>query len=287
MPEPTLSLFDRIEHRLLRHRSRLHIDRPVVIGGTGGSGTRVVAQLCEALGWSTGTFLNATHDAIPFIGFYDRWNARWWTDGPDAMSAEDLRAMRRDFRRCVARHRLSIPDRERRWGTDRWGWKNPRSLYLLSFVHAYYPELRYVQVVRDGRDMAFSTNPWPLRKDGPIVLTSDEQRLPETHRAILIWNRGNLAAAAYGARRMGPRHLVLGFEDLCRRPRPTIARLATFLGGEPPRSDDLDELADLVDPPDSLGRWRAAEPGLQTELTTLARDGLTRFGYLSENDDET
>ena len=172
-----------------------------------------------------------------------------------------------------------MPAAGARWRTTRWGWKNPRSLYLLPFLHACYPGLRYIQVVRDGRDMAFSGNTWPLRKDGPIVLSDAERELPAPHQSILIWSRGNLAAADYGERAMGAQHLLLSFEALCRRPHEALDRLAAFLDVS---GIEHNVLAGLVTPPDSIGRWRSAHPAVTEELTSLAREGLDRFGYLSD-----
>ena len=51
-----------------------------------------------------------------------------------------------------------------------WGWKEPRSVYLLPFLAAELPGLRFLHVVRDGRDMAFSENQVQLRKHGDAVL---------------------------------------------------------------------------------------------------------------------
>ena len=47
-----------------------------------------------------------------------------------------------------------------------WGWKEPRSIYLLPFFHQQLPALRFLHVVRDGRDMALSANQNQLRKHG-------------------------------------------------------------------------------------------------------------------------
>ena len=45
-----------------------------------------------------------------------------------------------------------------------WGWKEPRSIYLVPFLDAAMPSLRFLHFVRDGRDMAFSENQNQLRQ---------------------------------------------------------------------------------------------------------------------------
>ncbi|BCW93430.1 MAG: hypothetical protein KatS3mg007_1324 [Thermoanaerobaculum sp.] len=51
-----------------------------------------------------------------------------------------------------------------------WGWKEPRSIYLLPFWNELMPSLRFIHVIRDGRDMAFSANQNQLRKHGKCIL---------------------------------------------------------------------------------------------------------------------
>ena len=62
-------------------------------------------------------------------------------------------AMVDDFRRVLEDHCAPIAANPRPWG-----WKEPRSIYLLSFLHRHLPALRFLHVVRDGRDMALSKN---------------------------------------------------------------------------------------------------------------------------------
>jgi hypothetical protein len=40
----------------------------------------------------------------------------------------------------------------------RWGWKQPRSTLLLPFLDRVLPNLRFMHLIRDGRDMAYSAN---------------------------------------------------------------------------------------------------------------------------------
>ena len=61
-------------------------------------------------------------------------------------------------------------------GTAAWGWKEPRSIYLLPFFHRHLPGLRFLHVVRDGRDMAFSENQNQLRKHGEARVSRPEGR---------------------------------------------------------------------------------------------------------------
>src|SRR6266581_3850267 len=80
----------------------------------------------------------------------------------------------------------------------------PRSIYLLPFLRAELPTLKFIHVLRDGRDMALSQNQNQLRKHGAAVLSWRERlfsSMPE--RAITLWDRVNLRAAEIGESEMG------------------------------------------------------------------------------------
>ena len=112
---------------------------PGVIGATGGSGTRVLAAVVRRGGMFVGSDLNRSLDALDFAAFFDRWVGRG-SSRP---------------RRPPSCGRSS-PASTTEAGGQPWGWKEPRSVYLLPFLAAELPGLRFLHVVRDGRDMAFS-----------------------------------------------------------------------------------------------------------------------------------
>ena len=235
---------------------------PNIIGATGGSGTRAFARIVRLAGMYTGSQLNESEDAVPFGDYSDRWINAYLASGSAAVDE-----MRVDLRRLLAEH---LADRD---GAPAWGWKEPRSIYLLPFFRDELPELRFVHVVRDGRDMAFSTNQNQLRKHGRAALGPERDATPEPVRSIALWSWINLRAADYGERELGDRYLRLRFEDLCVRPREEIRRLLAFFE----LRGDLEALAREIEPP--LGRWRAQPPAAVAELEAAGRKALARFGY--------
>ena len=234
---------------------------PGVIGATGGSGTRVLAAIVQRAGMFVGSDLNRSLDALDFAAFFDRWVGRELT--PEA--AAELRAL-------VARQHVESDGRP-------WGWKEPRSVYLSRFLAAELPGLRFLHVVRDGRDMAFSENQVQLRKHGDAVLGPSDE--PEALRSIALWREVNLRAADFGERELGDRYLRLRFEDLCAEPAARVAEVLRFfaLDGDAERI-----AAEEVQAPPTLGRWREADPELQAALTERAADALERFGYQSSSE---
>jgi hypothetical protein len=243
---------------------------PNVIGATGGSGTRVVARIVRTAGLYTGQKLNPYEDAVE-LGFYsDRWIDRYVAAGGD-VAPEQRAEMEADLRSTLADHLSTVSA-----GASAWGWKEPRSIYLLRFWNETMPGLRFVHFLRDGRDMAFSDNQQQLKKHGGVVLGDDLRKAKTPTRSIALWNRVNLAAADYGERELGPRYLRVRFEDLCADPRATVSGIFDFFGLEA----DAEAAAAEVRPPETLGRWQKRREKVIAELTETARPALERFGYL-------
>jgi Sulfotransferase family len=243
---------------------------PCVIGCTGGSGSRVVASIVRRAGLFIGTELGPSLDARELKPFFTRWINTYWPYWSRVLPADLDDAMARDLRAALLAH----------WnGRDpnqtSWGWKAPRSMFLLPYFNERLPNLRLLHLVRDGRDMAFAGVRFALRTHAPTVLDPPQQRLPEPVRAIALWARINLSVARYGDGFLGDRYLRLRFEDLCGDPRANIARILEFFGLD----GDADQLASAVTPPESVGRWRRHDPETVMELERVGRAALAEFGY--------
>lgn len=243
---------------------------PRVIGATGGSGTRVLARIARAGGLFTGTRLNDYEDALDFGEYSDRWiNPFVSADGtpPDAL-VEDMTS---ELSALVERHCADLPG-----DALGWGWKEPRSIYLLPYFDSVMPSLRYVHFIRDGRDMAFSENQNQLRKHGNVVLDDAVRRREEPLQSIALWTAVNLQAADYGDEVLRDRYLRVRFEDLCTEPAATARRVFDFFGLD----GDAEGMAvDAVRPPSTLGRWRDEKPSTVAALEEIAAPALERFGY--------
>jgi hypothetical protein len=244
---------------------------PNAIGATGGSGTRVVARIVREGGMFTGTDLNAYEDALPFGEYSDRWIDDFVRAGGQPAPPELLTRMRGDLDSLVRSHLGDLPPSARVWG-----WKEPRSIYLVPFFDAAMPSLRFLHFLRDGRDMAFSENQNQLVKHGDALLGDDLRKEKTPVRSIAVWSRVNAAAADYGETRLGERYLRVRFEDLCAQPEETVRAIYDFFG----LHGDAEAAAAAVRPPDTLGRWRLRRKGIVDALHRTAEPALARFGYL-------
>ena len=245
---------------------------PNVIGATGGSGTRVVGRIVRAGGMFIGTNLNDYQDALDLGGYSDRWINEFVATGLDGTSDEVRAEMVDDLAAVMQTHRRELPADARAWG-----WKEPRSIYLLPFFNSVMPKLRFLHFMRDGRDMAFSENQQQLRKHGDTVLGPEAADAKQPIRSIALWTRVNTWAADLGEQHMGARYRRVRFEDLCSDPVETVAGIYDFFGLE----GDVEQAAAEVRPPDTLGRWQKGRKKVVADMHEVARPALERFGYIT------
>ena len=249
---------------------RLSELRPCVIGATGGSGTRVVARIVRAAGMYIGDDLNNYEDALPFAAFSDRWINDYVASG-SAPDPETRRRMTEELDGLVEEHLSHRPE-----DAAAWGWKEPRSIYLLPFLHETMPGLRFLHFVRDGRDMAFSENQQQLKKHGDAALDRKLRWQRKPYRSVALWAHVNGGAADYGERELADRYLRVRFEELCSEPGPTARRILDFFGLE----GDADAIAAAeVRPPSTLARWKTKGGRTIGKLEELGEPALSRFGY--------
>lgn len=251
---------------------------PVLIGGSGGSGTRALRQaLIEAGGFfGVPPQTNDSGDSEALILFYNRYlnailratrtvNYRF-ADVPQPVRAQTFPI----FRRAVAQYLGDY-----RPGNDPWGIKNPRTLYALPYFRRLFPDFRLLHLVRDGRDMAISDNMWSINTHYRALFGQPFEAIDLA--AASLWNKVNNEAADWAEARLGERYMWLRYEDLCATPRETLARVFDFLGWP---HDRLDAATGAIRPSSRIGRRNSLEPARLDAIAAIAKPGLTRFGYL-------
>jgi hypothetical protein len=247
---------------------------PYIIGATGGSGTRVAARIIRHGGVCLGTNLNLSEDAMDFGVFSDRWINRFVKADIEQRTKVLEREMKKDLESVLEKH-LGIE--VRRDHLRPWGWKEPRSIYLLPFWRRQFPSLKFLHIIRDGRDMAFSSNQQQLTKHGRVLLDWRERLMSRPSRSMLLWSRINTMAADYASQHLAGQYLPVRFEDLCAEPVREILRIFEFFE----LTGDAAAIARReVAPPVSLGRWRARHPEIVSGLQRMGEQALKRFGYL-------
>ena len=246
---------------------------PVAIGGVGGSGTRLVAAIAMALGHAMGPDLNAANDNLWFTLLFKHRGAVDLDDasfralcdlftvamtGTRALDAGEralvqslaTRDCQQHPRDWLAGRAASLLAAAPHPAPARWGWKEPNTHLVLPQWRRARPDLRYVHVVRNGLDMAWSGNQNQRQLWGEWLLGRPVAETPRD--SLAYWCAAHRRVQAIGAG-MGADFLWLDYDALCRDPEPGLRALAGFFGV--PEADAL-ALRNLVQPPESTGRGR-------------------------------
>jgi Sulfotransferase family len=263
---------------------------PLVIGGLGGSGTRLVAEIAEGMGFYLGADRNAAGDNLWFTLLLKRprWYRRVRQRGDDAAVRRNLGILEKALTtgrltpwdwafvlRATADIGLRGHDHKRsgrgRWALARaaslygrpkprrhpraWGWKEPNSHVFLPELARHFPGLRYVHTIRHGLDMAHSPKRAQLYNWGWLYGVDPPGDPDQVPRAQLrFWVETTRRADEIGRELLGDRFLLLNFDRLCREPEAGIDLLTRF-AGVTLTAEERARLAELPRVPESAGRF--------------------------------
>jgi hypothetical protein len=243
---------------------------PLVIGAIGGSGTRVFSRIIRHAGVFMGAHVDDQEDSQPVSQFYSEFASEYLA-AKGRLDDRQRKQLSTYLAECLREHLEGLPDPGSSWGV-----KNSRSILMLPFWHERFPAMRFLHVVRNGLDMAYSQQQNQIRRHGEAVLGAQMDR-PGPEQAMLWWAQVNGAAADYGESKLGDGYLRIRLEDLCAAPKRTVRALFAFVQSEAPLKPAVRE----VTTPQSLGRWRERSRAEVTRLTALGESALKRFGYAS------
>jgi hypothetical protein len=290
---------------------------PIFVGGTGRSGTTVFARLLGShpdifsLRWES-QFIVARHGLIELVDsdfgeaemakflelLRGRWFMRTLNRGKpneysaglgDDISVESLRHAISALESGVGEGRPPLETAavfvNRMFGPPtveaeavRWCEKTPRNLLYMARLSEMMPEAMFINVVRDGRDVACSMVErgfWPIGATNDFPSTNDLRGEVTFEKAIRYWvEMIRLGREVAGDLPEG-HYLEVRLEDLVFDQRAAVHRVAEFLGEAPDRS-----LEDFAMRGQALGRWKR---DLSTEEIAYARgfcgEVLAEFDY--------
>ena len=243
---------------------QINTSPPVIIGGVGGSGTRLVASLLLKLGYWLGSDLNESLDNLWFTLLFKRLDIldctshdfeqavsifiKRMSGNPDLSSYEvswiqSLASADREQHNSIwlkARADSLFTFTRQTDMPQNWGWKEPNSHIILDRLNHHIMNLRYIHVMRNGFDMAFSNNQNQLKLWGPTFL-GDDFGLTPAH-SLKFWCLVHRRIDLIG-RQMGDRFLMVNYDDLCKNPTNQIKQLIRFLN---PFSYDEESLLPLL-----------------------------------------
>jgi hypothetical protein len=154
------------------------------------------------------------------------------------------------------------------------GDKTPGYVRYLETLHGLWPEVRFVHIVRDGRDVCLSVLDWRKDATGFSTFAAD----PVTTTAV--WWEWYVRLGLEGGSELGPGlYHELRYESLVAEPEAECVRLCAFLGipfdGAMLR---FHEGRTQDDPGlDAKKAWRPVTPGLRSWRSDMSRDDVVRF----------
>jgi len=110
------------------------------------------------------------------------------------------------------------------------GNKTPAYVRKLNLLHTLWPKVRFVHLIRDGRDVCLSVANWPkaCQADKPGSFTAWRDGPVST---IALWWDLNVRRGRQAGGSLGPRlYYEIRYESLVSHPREECASLCAFLG---------------------------------------------------------
>ena len=265
---------------------------PIIIGGVGGSGTRLFAESFLSAGLRTMCDLNDPRDAMACALLFKRPSVfadieagapfeRLWKilesgiNGGSPLSREDrlhLKQLALEPRRhhpaswLKVRARRLKREAKARPRTGRWFLKEPNLHWVAPAALRIRPELKFVMAVRHGVDMAFSRNQQQAAVWGPTVLEEPDLD-PSPNTSLRYWCLVHRRTAEF-KEQFPDRVLIVSFDQLCREPERVLPRIFEFSDIEPSK-ELLGRAKAGVKAPSSIGRH------LKEDLSTFDPDDMS------------
>lgn len=169
----------------------------------------------------------------------------------------------------------------KRSGKARFGDKTPPYINILPELSALYPEAKFINLIRDGRDVAISCIDlhWPDR----------------CYQRDFVWTASLRKRETYRRSPINDRILDLRYEDLVADLEGSIRRVCAFLGEEfepkmlefqshivaiPARERDIHRKIGQPVRTDMVAGWRNKLSGFECFIMeSCMRTGLRRWGY--------
>ena len=265
---------------------------PVVIGGVGGSGTRLIAKLMQELNFYIGSDLNESLDNLSYTLLFKR--PGWFLKNRHRKDmierglsvlektmissghftpAEHLFLIKATYDLFVHGHNI-YKHGSGLWAVERyrkilcsghrepghyngWCWKEPNSHLLIDHLNDFFPHFKYIHTTRHGLDMAFSQNQQQLFNWGRlfgVAPPTDPDKVPELSFRYWVAVQRKILEKAVD---LGPdRLLIINFDKLCKEPFTEISKLAAFLK-IPADRITLKELSAIPQMPATQGRYHS------------------------------
>lgn len=273
----------------------------VVIGGVGGSGTRLIAMMLSGLGLNIGSNLNDPLDNNVFVYLFRRIQTldviqdkklfqmylsilrKTFCETKEQLTSKELKLIDQlstiknqgvsykwlEEQHCLIKKNVekgplkegieqiqSIRDKYELEQPlkGKWGWKSPNSHVIMKELFEEYPNMKYIMVVRNGLDMAYSDNQGQLALWGPVLFSNWKKEWKKSPRLSLKYWR--MVHERIMKDSKDKNFLWLDYDKLCVEPEKYLPILFDFL--EIPH-EYIESVKPMIKVSSGIGRFREHE----------------------------
>ncbi len=263
----------------------VELPAPIVVFNKSHSGSRLLAALLRQQGIFMGADLNEAFDAMPFLPVVEYVVKNYH---PDFTSLWRMPHAPAELQSLLAQA-LDTHLQGHRPGS-RWGWKLCETTFILPLLNMMFPHARYVHLLRDGRDVAFSDHVAPElpfwrkiyfgtdRVQSWHGMALDDAAYRRCSHLYNAWHWREMVGLgrAYGAM-LGNRYVELHYEALSADLIATGRALLQWLGVPV----DAQALATLQTKTHrrSIGKYRGQPMAAQRAVQRIIEPTLLACGY--------
>jgi hypothetical protein len=267
---------------------------PIIVFNKSHSGSRVLARLLEAAGVFMGSRLNESYDSLDIFKLVEYLVTQYYSDysplwDPRRPPDLDLARLLENVFDAHLQNMNGDPERN-------WGWKLCETVYALPVLDYCFPSARFVHLIRDGRDVAFSDHKAPdsafwrkvyfntdrIRTISGLRLTAQAYRRQSYIFNSIHWVNSVSAGRSYGAM-LRERYLEIRYEDLCLNFDSTARQLFDKLS-----IDEGEKALRTMQPSvngSSIGKYKTYPTRYLERVVRIEKPLLLSLGYL-QNDPE-
>jgi len=275
---------------------KVNTDFPsLAIGGLGGSGTRVVADLVRQLGYNIGNDLNESLDNLTFTLLFkdiSKWNLNPYKFEElieifkisYAENKSFTTSQRKVITSCVNERQQHprewleervtslIHDTDKQLPILKTAWKEPNTHLFINQLLKYNNNIKYIHVMRHGLDMCFSNNQNQLKLWGHKLLGFQPEVTAKNSLAYWLKVHNKIKTLQHS----NPDNIyLLNYDSLCKNPITEIENIITFLS-QTTNKNQIKQLSSLISLTDTIGRYKNEDISFVTEADIQQ---LNSFGY--------
>ena len=233
-------------------------NEPLIITGLGGSGTRALVEILDILDFDFGYDLNRASDNLLFTLLFKLPNHFYKSFDKDSSYIKSLIILNEKLHKseklnlidmqtilklCLMHafgfkyysigwiyYRIRAINNSTPRKSEFWGWKEPHVGFFISDFQEYYKNGKFIFLIRNGLDMAYSKNDQQFRNYGFYFGLDAKCNTPKNR--FEFWYRFNEYVLRILSKKGYNNYKVVYFEKLIKESKESMSEICEFLNIE-------------------------------------------------------